>query len=89
MNVVFSGRELLVERVWYEAATGRLCIQAGDFVNGIPFGSIPDADFESQAPVISFEVGQGGSVVVCRHHDGVETWLPADLWLPEGFSAMA
>jgi len=27
-----------------------------------------------------------GSVVICRHQDGKETWLPADLWLPGAFT---
>ena len=82
MRVDISVDELVLDRVWYDATTGKLFVQAGDFVNGIDFGSIPDCDFESLSPVKAFSAGQNGSVVVCRHHDGAETWLPADMWLP-------
>lgn len=85
MNVVFADRELSVKSVWYDASSGKLCVEAEDFVNGIDFVGIPDHDFESQAPVVSFSVGQEGSVVICRHSDGAETWLPVDMWLPGGF----
>jgi hypothetical protein len=85
MTVDFSAEELVAEQVWFDALTGHLCVQAGDFVNGVPFAAIPDADFESASPVKSFALGQSGSVVVCRHRDGAETWLPVDMWLPGGF----
>jgi hypothetical protein len=52
-----------------------------DRVYGLDFASIPDHDFESQSPVARFSIGQSGSVVVCHHADGTETWLPGDLWL--------
>jgi hypothetical protein len=84
MNVDISWDKLAIERVWFDASCGRLFVQAGDFVNSIEFARIPDEDFESQAPVNSFAVGQSGNVVLCRHKDGAETWLPADMWLPEG-----
>jgi hypothetical protein len=51
--------------------------------------SIPDDDFESTSPVVGFKIGCGGAVVVCSHKDGQETWLPADMWLPGGFTAAA
>ena len=85
MNVDISIDELRVERVWYDASTKKLFVQAKDFVNGIEFGAIPEADFESKSPVISFAVGHKGATVICHHKDGQETWLPADMWLPEGF----
>ena len=87
MNVDISWDELIAERVWFDASCGKLFLQAGDFVNAIEFTKIPDADFESSAPVKSFSIGQSGSVVVCHHRDGVETWLPVDMWLPEGFTS--
>ena len=86
MNVDISWDELIAERVWFDATCERLFIQAGDFVNGIEFSKIPDTDFESSAPVKSFSLGQSGHVVVCHHKDGKETWLPADMWLPDGFT---
>lgn len=86
MTVDYSNAELVADRVWFDAASGRLCLQAGDYVNGIEFARLPNEDFESASPVISFSLGQQGSVVVCRHRDGAETWLPVDLWLPEGFT---
>lgn len=89
MNVDISWDELVAERVWFDASCGRLFVQAGDFVNGIEFAKIPDADFESSASVKSFSIGQSGSVVVCHHRDGKETWLPVDMWLPEGFTPKA
>ena len=86
MNVDISWAELVAERVWFDASCGRLFVQAGDFVNGIEFAKLPDADFESSEPVKSFSIGQSGGVVVCHHRDGKETWLPVDMWLPEGFT---
>ena len=87
MNVDISWDELVAERAWFDASCGKLFVQAGDFVNGIDFARIADEDFESTAPVKSFSIGQSGSVVVCHHRDGQETWLPVDMWLPDGFTA--
>ncbi len=86
MNVDFSIESLRAERVWYDASTKKLFVRANDFMNGIPFAAIPEADFESASPVKSFAIGQSGAVIVCHHKDGAETWLPADLWLPGGFT---
>jgi hypothetical protein len=86
MRVDISIDELRAERVWYDASTKKLFVQARDFVNGIEFGLIPEDDFESDAPVVSFSIGNQGATVICHHKDGQETWLPADLWLPGGFS---
>ena len=87
MNVDFSAADLVAEKVWYDASTGRLCLSAGAYQNGIVLAQIPDGDFESTAPLSRFSLGQDGAVVVCHHKDGHETWLPVDMWLPEGFSA--
>jgi len=77
-----------VSRVWFDAGTERLCVDFGQgFVGSIPFQAIPEDDFESTSPVVAFSVGQEGGVVVCRHEDGVETWLPADMFIPGGFGA--
>ena len=89
MNVDFSATNLVVEKVWYDASTGRLCLSSGTYQNGISLAQIPDADFESSAPIARFSLGQNGAVIVCHHKDGAETWLPVDMWLPDSFSAKA
>jgi len=86
MDVDISATDLVADEVWYDAAPGRLCLSAGDYQNGIVFSEIPDDDFESRTPIAGFSIGQSGSVVVCRHRDGAETWLPVDMWLPGGFT---
>ena len=86
MNVVTSIEINRADRVWYDASSGKLFIQARDYVNGIEFSAIPDSDFDSTSPVRSFSLGQSGSVVVCRHENGKETWLPVDMWEPGGFT---
>jgi hypothetical protein len=58
-------------------------------VNGIAFDTLAKGekgDFESQSPVVSFSLGHQGATVICHHKDGRETWLPADMWLPGGFT---
>lgn len=87
MNVDFSAANLVAEKVWYDASTGRLCLSATGYQNGIVLAQIPDTDFDSSAPIAQFSLGQNGSVVVCHHKDGAESWLPVDLWLPDGFAA--
>jgi hypothetical protein len=52
MNVDISIDELRAERVWYDASTKKLFVQAKDFVNGIEFDVIAEDDFESQTPVV-------------------------------------
>jgi hypothetical protein len=86
MNVDISIDELRAERVWYDASTKKLFVQAKDFVNGIEFEAISEDDFESKSPVVSFSLGHKGATVICHHKDGGETWLPTDMWLPDGFT---
>jgi hypothetical protein len=86
MNVDISIDELRAERVWYDVSAKKLFVQAKGFVNAIEFGSIAEDDFESASPVISFSIGHKGATVICHHKDGKETWLPVDMWLPDGFS---
>ena len=86
MNVDFSSANLVADKVWYDASTGRLCLSAGTYQNGLSLAQIPDTDFESNAAIARFSLGQDGAVVVCHHKDGAETWLPVDMWLPAGFS---
>ena len=75
----------LATRVWYESQIGLLQVEIDGVVCGLPFAKIPDHDFESSSPVVKFSVGCEGTVVVCHHQDGVETWFPVDMWLPGGF----
>jgi hypothetical protein len=89
MKVDISIDELRADRVWYDASTKKLFVQARDFVNGIAFDTLAKGekgDFESQSPVVSFSLGHQGATVICHHKDGRETWLPADMWLPGGFT---
>ena len=89
MKVDISIDALRADRVWYDASTKKLFVQARDFVNGIAFDTLAKGekgDFESQSPVVSFSLGHQGATVICHHKDGEETWLPADMWLPGGFT---
>jgi hypothetical protein len=86
MNVVFKTDVGRVSRVWFDRQTGLLHTEADGVDSAIPFAQIPDGDFETTSPVESFAVGMKGSVVICRHQDGKETWLPADLWSPGAFT---
>ena len=86
MSVDFSIEELRAEKVWFDAITRRLCVEALGYVNGILLDRIPEGDFESVPPVSSFSFTHEGATVVYHHKDGAETWLPADIWLPDGFT---
>ncbi len=78
--------EPVATRVWFEQRTMLLSVEINGIVESINFGEIPQEDFESTASIVKFDVGQQGSVVVCHHDDGEETWLPVDIWLPGGFT---
>ena len=84
MSADFSIEELRAEKVWFDAITGCLCVEALGYVNGILFDRIPEGDFQS--PASSFSLKHESATVVCHHKDGAETWLPADIWLPDGFT---
>lgn len=86
MNVDTSIEIDVADKVWFDASCGKLFVQAKDFVNGIDLNRIHDEDFESATPIKSFSLGQSGSVVICHHKDGQETWLPVDMWEPGGFT---
>ena len=89
MNVAFETKSVTVQNVWFDPRSGYLHAVISGIDYSLPLAGIPDDDFESIAPVIAFATGCGGSVVVCHHQDGAETWLPADMWLPGGFTATA
>ena len=78
--------EPVATRVWFEVSSSLLSIEIDGIVTSIDFRLIAEEDFESSAPVVKFESGCEGTVVVCHHRDGAETWLPVDMWLPSGFT---
>ena len=89
MNVAFETDSVTVQNVWFDPRAGQLHAVISGIDYELPLDRIPDEDFESPAPVVGFAAGCGGAVVVCRHQDGAETWLPADMWLPGGFTGAA
>ena len=86
MNVVIDQVEPVATRVWFDPRDHTLSVEIDGVVASIDFPRIPEEDFESQAPIVRFALGAAGSVVVCHHQDGAETWLPVDMWLPGGFT---
>jgi hypothetical protein len=86
MNVDFGTETTRASRVWFDRASGVLYTEMDGVVQGVDFYRIPDHDFESACPVIGFRLDCDGTVVVCRHQDGAETWFPIDMWMPEGFT---
>ena len=86
MNVVFETDSVVVSRVWFDPRDGEIHAEIAGMDHSIPLGKIPDEDFESPSPIIAFQTGCEGAVVVCKHRGGKETWLPADMWLPGGFT---
>jgi hypothetical protein len=86
MNVVIDAVEPIATRVWFDPRDRALCVEINGMVASLDFTRIPEDDFESQASIVRFTLGAEGSIVVCHHQDGAETWLPVDMWLPGGFT---
>ncbi|MEZ4866731.1 MAG: hypothetical protein R3C14_35755 [Caldilineaceae bacterium] len=86
MNVDISLAEPVATRVWFDIRSSSLLVEIDGIVAGLDFRLIPEEDFESASPVIKFSLGCEGSVVICYHRDGSESWLPVDMWLPGGFT---
>ena len=86
MNVVIDRTDPIATRVWFDPRLGGLSVEIDGVVASIDFTQIPEDDFESKTPVTQFRLGAQGSVVICSHQDGTETWLPVDMWLPDGFT---
>lgn len=86
MNVVFETDFVAVRHVWFNPRDGEIHAEIAGMDLSIPLAKIPDGDFESAAPIIAFQTACEGTAVVCKHQDGTETWLPADMWLPGGFT---
>lgn len=86
MNVDISLAEPVATRVWFEIKSSFLFVEINGIVSSIDFRLIPEDDFESTTPITKFAVGCEGTVVICHHRDGAESWLPVDMWLPGGFT---
>ena len=81
MNVVFESSPV-VEQVSFDPRSNEIHALIAGIEFAFPLSQIPEEDFESASPIIGFSIGCEGAVVVCKHRDGLETWLPADMWLP-------
>jgi hypothetical protein len=86
MNVDISLAEPVATQVWFDVRSKLLCVEINGVITSIDFDQIIEEDFESATPIVKFELGYQGTVVICHHHDGGETWLPVDMWLPGGFT---
>jgi hypothetical protein len=81
MNVVFESSPV-VEQVSFDPRSNEIHTLIAGIEFAFPLSEIPEEDFESASPIVGFAIGCEGAVVVCKHRDGSETWLPADMWLP-------
>ena len=81
MNVVFESSSV-VEQVSFDPRSNEIHALIAGIEFAFPLSEIPEEDFESASPIVGFAIGCEGAVVVCKHRDGSETWLPADMWLP-------
>ncbi len=79
MNVDISLVEPVATQVWFDARVRLLCVEINGGLARIDFDQIPEEDFEPASPIIKFELGGQGAVVVCHHHSRDETWLPVDM----------
>jgi len=86
MNVTLDKTVTAANRVWYDPRTDLIHAEIAGVDHAIPLSKLPEEDFESQASISGFALGQGGAVIVLRHVDGAETWFPSDMWLPGGFT---
>jgi hypothetical protein len=81
MNVVFESSPV-VEQVSFDPRSNEINALIAGIEFAFPLSEIPEEDFESASPIVGFAIGCEGAIVVCKHRDGSETWLPADMWLP-------
>ena len=81
MNVVFESSSV-VEQVSFDPRSNEIHALIAGIEFAFPLSEIPEEDFESASPIVGFAIGCEGAIVVCKHRDGSETWLPADMWLP-------
>jgi hypothetical protein len=81
MNVVFESSPV-VEQVSFDPRSNEIHTLIAGIEFTFSLSEIPEEDFESASPIVGFAIGCEGAIVVCKHRDGSETWLPADMWLP-------
>ena len=81
MNVVFESSPV-VEQVSFDPRSNEIHTLIAGIEFAFPLSEIPEEDFESASPIVGFAIGCEGAIVICKHRDGSETWLPADMWLP-------
>ena len=81
MNVVFESNPV-VEQVAFDPRSNETHALIAGIRLAFQLSAIPEEDFESASPIVGFAIGCEGAIVVCKHRDGSETWLPADMWLP-------
>ena len=81
MNVVFESSPV-VEQVSFDPRSNEIHTLIAGIEFAFPLSEIPEEDFESASPIVGFAIGCEGAIVVCKHRDGSDTWLPADMWLP-------
>ena len=81
MNVVFESSPV-VEQVSFDPRSNEIHTLIAGIEFAFPLSEIPEEDFESASPIVGFAIGCEGAIVVCKHRDGSETWLPADMLLP-------
>ena len=72
----------VVEQVSFDPRSNEIHTLIAGIEFTFPLSEIPEEDFESATPIVGFAIGCEGAIVVCKHRDGSETWLPADMWLP-------
>ena len=72
----------VVEQVSFDPRSNEIHTLIAGIEFAFPLSEIPEEDFESATPIVGFAIGCEGAIVVCKHRDGSETWLPADMWLP-------
>ena len=72
----------VVEQVSFDPRSNEIHTLIAGIEFAFPLSEIPEEDFESASPIVGFAIGCEGAIVVCKHRDGSETWLPADMWLP-------
>jgi len=72
--------------VRFETWSNKLIVNFNGIERFIDFSKLDDSSWDSQFPIVSFEIIYNGVIVECRHEDGNTTLLPVDMWEPGGFT---
>lgn len=72
--------------VRFDTETRTVVVSFRGIERAIAFDAIPEGDWDSKAPVTGFTITRDGSAILAHHEDGEETWFPADMWEPGGFT---